>query len=151
MVQCVLILIPRAGVALLLAKWEENALDLKGDRKKLALLCAMFLGLLRIFWVIMMNMAIDARKAQGWGAAVSMVFVSVLTTRYYRRSSTARPLRRGNSRPFKKKSGSGRNGPDGNRPGSGRRPIHRENRIWNFKQSDACHFHSENDRRFLRG
>ena len=79
MVQCALFLIPRAGVALLLAKWEENGLVLKGDRKKLALLCAMFLGLLRIYWVIMMNMAIDARKAQGWGAAVSMVFVSVLT------------------------------------------------------------------------
>lgn len=79
MVQCALFLILRAGVALLLAKWEENGLVLKGDRKKLALLCAMFLGLLRIYWVIMMNMAIDARKAQGWGAAVSMVFVSVLT------------------------------------------------------------------------
>ena len=79
MVQCALFLIPRAGVALLLAKWEENGLVLKGDRKKLALLCDMFLGLLRIYWVIMMNMAIDARKAQGWGAAVSMVFVSVLT------------------------------------------------------------------------
>ena len=79
MVQCALFLIPRAGVALLLAKWQEKSLVLEGDRKKLALLCAMFLGLLRIYWVIMMNMAIDARKAQGWGAAVSMVFVSVLT------------------------------------------------------------------------
>lgn len=79
MVQCALFLIPRAGVALLLAKWEENGLVLKGDRKKLALLCAVFFGVLRIYWVIMMDMAIDSRKAQGWGAAVSMAFVCVMT------------------------------------------------------------------------
>lgn len=79
MVQCALFLIPRAGVALLLTKWEENGLVLKGDRKKLALLCAVFFGVLRIYWVIMMDMAIDSRKAQGWGAAVSMAFVCVMT------------------------------------------------------------------------
>lgn len=79
MLQCVLFLIPRAVAILFLMKWKEKSLILKENRKILALLCAMFLGLLRIYWVIMMNMAIDARKAQGWGAAVSMVFVSVLT------------------------------------------------------------------------
>lgn len=79
MVQCALFLIPRAGVALLLAKWQEKSLVLEGDRKTLALLCVVFLGILKIYRVIMMNMAIDSRKAQGLGAAVSMVFVSVLT------------------------------------------------------------------------
>ena len=79
MVQCALFLIPRAGVALLLAKWEENGLVLKGDRKKLALLCGVFLGILRLYMVTMVDMAIDVRTAQGLSAAVSMVFVSVLT------------------------------------------------------------------------
>ena len=79
MVQCALFLIPRAGVALLLAKWEENGLVLKGDRKTLALLCGVFLGILRLYMVTMVDMAIDVRTAQGLSAAVSMVFVSVLT------------------------------------------------------------------------
>lgn len=79
MVQCALFLIPRAGVALLLAKWEEKSLVLEGDRKTLALLCVVFLGILKIYRVIMMNMAIDSRKAQGLGAAVSMGVVAALT------------------------------------------------------------------------
>lgn len=78
-VQCVLFLIPRAGVVLLLAKWKESSLVLKGDRKTLALLCTVSLGILRIYALTMMNMAIDSRKAQGLVAAVSMVLVSVLT------------------------------------------------------------------------
>ena len=79
MVQCALFLIPRAGVALLLAKWQEKSLVLEGDRKTLALLCVVFLGILKIYRVIMMNMAIDSRKAQGLGAAVSMGVVAALT------------------------------------------------------------------------
>ena len=79
MVQCVLFLIPRAGVALLLLKWQDKNLVLKGDRKTLALLCAIFIGILRIYMATMMNMVTGARRAQGLGAAVSMVFVSVLT------------------------------------------------------------------------
>ena len=79
MVQCALFLIPRAGVALLLVKWKEKSMVLKGDRKTLALLCGVFLGILRLYMVTMVDMAIDVRTAQGLSAAVSMVFVSVLT------------------------------------------------------------------------
>lgn len=78
MVQCALFLIPRAGVALLLVKWKEKSMVLKGDRKTLALLCGVFLGILRLYMVTMVDMAIDVRTAQGLSAAVSMVFVSVL-------------------------------------------------------------------------
>lgn len=78
-VQCVLFLIPRAGAALFLAKWKEKSLVLKKDRKMLAFLCIVFLGILRIYTTTMINMVIGARTAQGWGAAVSMVFVSALT------------------------------------------------------------------------
>lgn len=79
MLQCVLFLIPRAGAILFLMKWKEKSLILKENRKILALLCVVFLGILRIYTTTMINMVTSTRTAQGWSAAVSMVFVSALT------------------------------------------------------------------------
>ena len=79
MLQCVLFLIPRAGAILILMKWKEKSLILKENRKILALLCVVFLGILRIYTTTMINMVTSTRTAQGWSAAVSMVFVSALT------------------------------------------------------------------------
>ena len=79
MVQCALFLIPRAGAILFLMKWKEKSLILKENRKILALLCVVFLGILRIYTTTMINMVTSTRTAQGWSAAVSMVFVSALT------------------------------------------------------------------------
>lgn len=79
MLQCVLFLMPRSGAILFLMKWKEKSLILKENRKILALLCVVFLGILRIYAATMINMVTDVRTAQGWSAAVSMVFVSALT------------------------------------------------------------------------
>lgn len=79
MLQCVLFLIPRAVAILFLMKWKEKSLILKENRKILALLCVVFLGILRIYTTTMINMVTSTRTAQGWSAAVSLVFVGTLT------------------------------------------------------------------------
>lgn len=79
MLQCVLFLIPTAVAILFLMKWKEKSLILKENRKILALLCVVFLGILRIYTTTMINMVTSTRTAQGWSAAVSLVFVGTLT------------------------------------------------------------------------
>lgn len=78
-VQCMFFLIPRVAAMGFLMKWEEKSLVLKENRKILALLCVVFLGILRIYMRTMISMVTGTRTAQGWSAAVSLLFVGTLT------------------------------------------------------------------------
>lgn len=79
-IQCIVFLLPRVCIATLLMRWDHHRWYGENSGVVLALVCAGMLVLLDVYQKALGNMAVGSILMRGWGAAISMVLVAVLTS-----------------------------------------------------------------------